>query len=465
MSGRLRERRRERAAGDEGFTIVEAVVSMVLLMVLSTVVLAAVVSNLRVADQVRSRTTATGLATREVAEARALLDAGSISVSELASATATTNPTPLDGGTVGEDLTVAGTDFTVQRTIELATGSQGQALCGTGGTGSTTLNGSDSLVVRIAVSVTWSNRMSYAPVEVVELVPLPESLSLANGGVLVVVQVVDPTSGGAGVEGAKVELSVKRSNGNGFTLQAGTTDANGCVVARMTSVDGYTYTAVATKSGYVSQSWTTSASSTLGSLSYRAAVSWTTISYAQAGAVQVRLTNAEGTAAATDAEAAGLSLTLLCSSSGTAASGGGWTTTLTAATLDVRVWPCLYSAYVGDEVPASMTQVQVEPPVSENDVTTIWVRPGYGIVSGLTAPVVPDPDESGSAEESDDPDAEPDGATDPETGTDAGTGEDAEPGEDGGTGTDASPGTGTDPGSEGADDPSGGTGGTAEAGG
>jgi type II secretory pathway pseudopilin PulG len=81
-------------SGDDGFTIVEAVVSMVLLIVLSTAVLAAVLSSIRLAEQVRSRTVATELATREVAQTRALLDAGSISVDDLIAGTATSRWAP-----------------------------------------------------------------------------------------------------------------------------------------------------------------------------------------------------------------------------------------------------------------------------------------------------------------------------------------------------------------------------------
>jgi hypothetical protein len=76
------------------------------------------------------------------------------------------------------------------------------------------------------------------------------------------------------------------------------------------------------------------------------------------------------------------------------------------------VWPCTYSAYLGDEVPATMTQVQVDGSVS--DVVDIWVRPGYGIVSDPTGLVVPSPAPS-TAEPTPAPSPTPTPTSSPET--------------------------------------------------
>jgi hypothetical protein len=312
---------------------------------------------------------------------------------------------------VSEDLQVGPTSFTVARTVSLASSAEGQSLCTSG---ATALTGTDDLMVRIEVSVTWSGRGSYSPVRLVELAGMPDGLSVGTGA-LVVVRVVDPTHGGAGVVGATVEL---RSNNWYHSVAAGTTDQDGCAIARVpsTSLAGSsTYTAVATKPGYVSQSWTATTASTIGKPGYgsHVLVNRVTLGYAPSATLRVHITTEDGTAAASDQEVSGSDLTVLCSSSGTAASAPGWTATLSGAVLEIpAVWPCTYSAYLGDEVPATMTQVQVDGSVS--DVVDIWVRPGYGIVSDPTGLVVPSPAPS-TAEPTPAPSPTPTPTSSPET--------------------------------------------------
>jgi type II secretory pathway pseudopilin PulG len=351
---------------DDGFTIVEAVVAMVLLIVLATTVLMAVASTTRLAGQSRSRTVATQLATSAIASARLAIDAGDFSTDAL-----------INGDAQDTTTARAGTTYTVTRRIGLSTATEGQSLCT--GTGSS-LTGADRLMVRIEASVTWSDRTTMTPVRLVEFVGLPEGLS-AGTNALVLVRVVDPTNGGAGVPGASIEL---QSNLWYYSVKASrATDSDGCVVIQ---VDGdwakrsASYTAVATAPGYVGQAWTPTAATLIGKLGLGAnsLVNRAEIAYAPAATLRVHLTNEEGTAPATDEQAAGQNLVLICASSGTAASDPGKVTQLsTAVTEFASVWPCLYSAYVGEELPATMTQVEA----AGGTTVDIWVRPGYGIVS------------------------------------------------------------------------------------
>jgi type II secretory pathway pseudopilin PulG len=378
---------------DDGFTIVEAVVAMVLLIVFATTVLAAVATTTRLAGQFRSRTVATELATSEIATTRVAVDAGDLSTDTL-----------IDGDTQDTSTERAGTTYSVTRTIGLSTATEGQSLCtGTG----TSLSGADRLMVRIEVSVTWSDRTTMAPVRLVEFVGLPDGLTTGKNA-LVVAHVVDPTNGGAGVPGVAIEL---QSNLWYYSVKSGrTTDSDGCVVVQVSgdwAKKSTSYTAVATKSGYVGQAWTDTAATLIGKLGLGAnsLVNRVEISYAPSATLRVHLTNEDGTAAATDEQAAGQNLTLICASSGTAASDPGKVTTLTAAVTEFSaVWPCLYSAYVGEELPATMTQVDV----AGGATVDLWVRPGYGIVPeprGTTPE--PTPTEEPTVEPSVEPSPEP----------------------------------------------------------
>lgn len=401
---------------DRGFTLIEAVVAVVLLIVMAVTVLSAVLATTKLADQARSRTVATELATREVAAARTLIDGGDISTDDVLDDTAVENPTPLDGGVVGDDLVVGGTSFTVSRRIGLSAGTEGQSLCVSG---ITSVTGQDALMVRIEVSVTWSTRTTLAPVDLVEYVGLPNGLKTGMDAI-VVVRVIDPTQGGAGVSGAAVTL---QSSSWYYSVEAGTTDQDGCVVGRVpkktVQVTTNTYTVVATKPGYVGQAWTSTAAFAIGRPSYASAlINRVTLSYAPSAALRVHLTTEDGTAAATDAEAAGQQLTLICASSGTAASAPGWTTELTGAVLEVAaVWPCEYSAYVGTVLPSTMEEVEAV----SGTTTDIWVRPGYGIVpapgspGAPTATPTPEPEPTATEEPDDDSAASPSASATPTT--------------------------------------------------
>lgn len=409
---------------DGGFTLIEAVVAMVLLIVMAVTVLSAVMATTRLADQVRSRTVATELAAREVATARTMVDAGDISTDDVLSNVAVDNPTPLDGGTAGADIVVAGTSYTVTRQVGLSVGTEGQTLCTSS---STSLTGSDALMVRIEVTVTWSTRTSLAPVRLVEFAGLPNGLS-GDAEAIVVVRVVDPTAGGTGVPGVSVTL---RSRTWYYTIDAGTTDDEGCVVGRVpkrtAQVTTNTYTVVASKSGYVGQAWTDTAAVEVGRFTYGSGsvINRAVLSYAPSASVRVHITTEDGTAAATDEEAAGQDFTLICSAAGTLASEPGQVTVLTGASLEFpAVWPCQYSAYVGADLPATMTQVEA----AGGDTIDIWVRPGHGIVPAPGSPGAPtvepteeptaDPTTEPTADPTTAPTAQPEDTVDPGSGTD-----------------------------------------------
>jgi type II secretory pathway pseudopilin PulG len=378
MISRVRARLRARAQGDDGFTIIEAVVAMVLLMILSTAVLATTLSTLRLADQVRSRTVATELAAREVATARGLIqdDAAAAEAMLLASAEDEINLTPLDDGSVGDDLSVGGRSFTVRRHVALSAVQGGDSVCA-----SAVDTGITQLVATIEVTVTWDDRGVFAPVVLRERVLLPQGLSTGEGGnALVAVLVQDPTRDAAdslGVSGATVAVQ------NGSVTIDGTTGDEGCALLLVpgTYADEV-FTVSAEKSGYVNTAWEPTVSADLGLLTYGGSINRVTLDYAL--------------------EADGEWLTLLSSTAGTAAA-GGWVTQLQGSTLEIpAVWPGQYSGYLGDTVPAVLNQVTV----ARGATVDIWVRPEVGIVPGPSGtptpevteePVEPEPSPSASA--------------------------------------------------------------------
>jgi type II secretory pathway pseudopilin PulG len=398
MISRVRARLRARAQGDDGFTIIEAVVAMVLLMILSTAVLATTLSTLRLADQVRSRTVATELAAREVATARGLIqdDAAAAEAMLLASAEDEINLTPLDDGSVGDDLSVGGRSFTVRRHVALSAVQGGDSVCA-----SAVDTGITQLVATIEVTVTWDDRGVFAPVVLRERVLLPQGLSTGEGGnALVAVLVQDPTRDAAdslGVSGATVAVQ------NGSVTIDGTTGDEGCALLLVpgTYADEV-FTVSAEKSGYVNTAWESTVSADLGLLTYGGSINRVTLDYALAATVRVHVLTSDGTASASDAEADGEWLTLLSSTAGTAAA-GGWVTQLQGSTLEIpAVWPGQYSGYLGDTVPAVLNQVTV----ARGATVDIWVRPEVGIVPGPSGtptpevteePVEPEPSPSASA--------------------------------------------------------------------
>ncbi|HEY0217385.1 MAG TPA: hypothetical protein VGC57_13435 [Cellulomonas sp.] len=445
MSARLRARLRAGANGEAGFTIVESVVAMVVLVLMSTSVLASVVATIRLADQVRSRTVATELATREIAAVRQVVEVDPTGAQALLTESGTlTNQTPLEGGSAGDPIVMGGTAYTVTHEVELVS-TAGQSICSAGGTSA---SGVDQLVLQIAATVTWDTRGTFAPIRVVERVPLP-SLPAQTGGAdyaVVAVQVKDPTAakGSAGVAGATVTLSGSTKYGSLPTTPiTATTDSDGCAVLRVqgsTNSDRLLFTAQVTKDGYVSEAWATSVGAQLGVLDYYGAVNRIEVRYAPAATIRVHVTNADGTGAATDAEVAGMSLTLVCSTEGTAASDPGYTVEdLTSATVEVTpVWPCQYSAYVNPAGESGVPDVLSQIPVIGAATVDIWVRPGYGIVAAPQGEVAPSPEPSDESTEGAEDPAVQDPATEgPSEGEP--TGDDSDPatgeqGEDGSTG-------------------------------
>jgi type II secretory pathway pseudopilin PulG len=362
---RVRVRLRASAGDDHGFTIVEATISMVLLMVLSTVVLGAVLATLRLADQVRSRTVATEIATGTIADARRIIDNDIATVASMLDQGDRVAPT---------DVEVDGRTFQVTRAVVLDPDPGGGSACARA-----TANAVPQLSARIRVTVSWGDRGVFAPVQITERAMLPQSLTAESSGrALVAVRVQDPTvaSGAEPVSG--VDVALTSGTVASFT---GRTDAEGCVLILVTgSHAGEAFTATGTKVGYVNEAWDGVAKASVGGLVYGGAINQVELRYARAATLLVHVTDADGTRAATDAEAAGEVLTLLASASGTAAS-AGWIDTLTGATYTVRVWPSRYSAYLGTELPPGLDQVTVDGGAAVD----IWVRPGVGVVPAPVA--------------------------------------------------------------------------------
>ena len=142
---------------DQGFSLIELVVAMVLLGTMAVAVIGVIMNSQTQGVTNRSRIAAANLAAREidlVREEFARTDAGPLS---LAAAGYVLNPHPLAGGTAGQPLVVDGRKYTVVRTAQWNIGGTGASACEGGALVAYPTLG-------VTVSVTWPNMGSVKPV-------------------------------------------------------------------------------------------------------------------------------------------------------------------------------------------------------------------------------------------------------------------------------------------------------------
>jgi prepilin-type N-terminal cleavage/methylation domain-containing protein len=199
-------------SSDEGFTLVEVIVAMIVFSIISLTVAGSITNSLVITKDSRSRIQAVNLASQDLDALRAVTDVLSI-----------TNKT--------WPVTVQGTTYTIKREVSFATSSTTADACGTGA------SSLQYMVVKDTVS--YSGAGTTNPVVSTTNLSPNSRLNDPNYGIIIVaVKGAD----GAGAAGVAVSISPASSNPNGAVATAAPalTNANGCSFVTKVTPGNYT---------------------------------------------------------------------------------------------------------------------------------------------------------------------------------------------------------------------------------
>lgn len=327
--------------GDAGVTLIEVIVATVVFGIMSSAILALVMTSQAKSVDNRNRVAAANLAAREIELVREQFVATAAGPLDIAAAGTVTNAHPLAGGTAGQPLVLDGVPYTVVRSVAWNVTGSGQSACEGG---SLVLH--PSLVV--TTTVTWPQMGATQPVvNTAVLAPekgegLPTTASFAAVAV----------KNAAGEPSAGRTVTVASPS----ETRSGVTDASGCAVIQLSPpVAGADYTATFPDSGYVDITGTTSPSRVIGLIKQGQLASSVEISLDRAATLRLRVTGS-----VTDGDVAGSAINLYQSE----ASGSAIRPeTLTGLeTVIPNLWPTDYTAFFGSSVPSEMpTPVTLEP--------------------------------------------------------------------------------------------------------
>jgi prepilin-type N-terminal cleavage/methylation domain-containing protein len=217
--------------GDSGFTLIEVVVAMGLLLVLSSSVLAILAQSAKTSQTDRRRVAASNLAAREIETVRNAFhrddyNDAAVGASALAIANAgdVTNPNNLNAAApAGSPLVLDGTQYTVVRQVNWMPVGSGRSACD-GGSAVT------YPALAVHVEVTWPQMNGVRPV-VSDTVLTPPKNILASGTAFAAVRVRDRN--GAGFPGRTVKLT------KGASTYTDTTGPDGCAVFAVSGAGSY----------------------------------------------------------------------------------------------------------------------------------------------------------------------------------------------------------------------------------
>jgi type II secretory pathway pseudopilin PulG len=216
--------RRELGCDDGGFSLIEVVVAMVVLMIFAGALSVTLLDSLAVSKASRQRVAAGNLAARELEITRNTFASGDAGALAIAGTNSVTNGNPL--GAPGPSM-VDGTPYTVQRDVQWLPTGTGVSACDGGA-----LVSSPSL--QVFVTVTWPNMRTARPVRAETLMtPLKgQTDTLATAFIAVKVQNADGTA---------ADSVTATAAGPGGTF-VHTTDASGCAVFQVGTAGTYNVT-------------------------------------------------------------------------------------------------------------------------------------------------------------------------------------------------------------------------------
>lgn len=226
-------RLRRRISADDGFSLVEAIIALLILGVVSSGFSYGMTMTLRVTRDDRLRQQATHLAERELEVARNQFNHADTTGQASILATGTLiDQAPLPGGTAGQDLTVDGRRFRVVRTHEIQLNGDGASPCEGGGS-------VDYLTIAVDVEVSWSDSGQSHTVQSQTLLTPVKGVEGDVGFVAAKL---------TGATGLGTDHVTVTASGPGGTLVR-TTAGDGCAVFMFATAG--TYTVSLNQSGYV----------------------------------------------------------------------------------------------------------------------------------------------------------------------------------------------------------------------
>ncbi|GEA82900.1 type IV pilus modification PilV family protein [Cellulomonas gelida] len=322
--------------GDDGFSMVELTVAMLVLGILSMVVVGIVLQTQAMSVSNRSRVAAANLAARELDIVREEFSRDADAPAEVADEGTVDNPHPLTGQVAGQALVVDGTSYTVRRTSAWNLTGHGVSACD----GGSVVN---YPTLRVAVEVTWDGMGQVAPVtSVAALAPRKDDKVVGTHGY---VAVKVSTAKGAPSSGRSVIVY------SATETRSGVTDASGCAVVQVNPASsGTLYSARLSDSGYVDVSGTAEPVKSVGLVERGKLNNNTTFAYDKAMALRIRFVDAAGDLVA-DSDVAGQPYTLVAAEY--AGASGARLLVADAAVVDLTgLWPTQYGAYLGTLPPA-----------------------------------------------------------------------------------------------------------------
>lgn len=223
-------RRRLLAAGadrEQGLTLVEVIVALVVLMILSSAVLGVLLTALKTTNNDKLRVAASNLAAREVEIVRQYFASSASAVKDVVNPAnqTVTNPDPLTGGTAGQPLVVDGVPFTVVRTVAVQVTGAGHSPCDGG-------NQVAHPSYSVMATVTWPNMGLTRPIVNQTILTPPKGVLKDDTTGYLAVKVTNAAA--AGTSGVVVTVS-----GPAGTFPA-TTDSSGCAVTALSQPGSYT---------------------------------------------------------------------------------------------------------------------------------------------------------------------------------------------------------------------------------
>ncbi|MBV9096717.1 MAG: prepilin-type N-terminal cleavage/methylation domain-containing protein [Frankiaceae bacterium] len=214
---------------DEGVTLVEVVISLMVFGIIASAVGSMLIGSLITSRTDRNRVAAAGLAARELDITRDAFSSNALGPRSVVEGQVV-NPDPLPGGAAGQAIVVNNVPFTITRTAEW-TNQVAAGPCDNGNSG-------QLAYLRVTVNVTWPNATK--PVTTTTLLT-PRLGTYKNGEGNIKVKVVD--ANGAPQSGIVVSAG-------GTTISTAT---DGC--AFFAFLDPGTYTVSVNTTGYVDQQW------------------------------------------------------------------------------------------------------------------------------------------------------------------------------------------------------------------
>ena len=332
------ERRRNAVRRDAGSTLIEVVISMVLLGIMSAAVLGIMFASQASSVDSRNRVAASNLAARELDLVREQFLASDTGPVDVANEGVVTNQHPVpDSISAGQPSVIDGTEYTVVRS----------STWNVTGTGETACEGGAAVqhpTLIVTVTVTWPNMGSTLPVVNTAALAPERGLGLPTTASFIAVSVVD--SKGDPNPGRTVTVS------SSSETRSGLTDASGCAVLAVNPpAGGADYVAHFPNAGYVDITGTSNPERDVGTVEQQQLTANVGIALDLAGTLTVRMSGS----GLSDAGVAGTVFSLYKSESAgssiTQHSATGVDTVLT------NLWPTQYAAFFGTTQPPSFSNL------------------------------------------------------------------------------------------------------------